>query len=92
MGLPLKCARVVIVAVVSAGWVVPACLSFIALADGLEQWLFSIRTDGSIFKVSRFLEADQLAVVACAWLGLVVAGWAALAAWRMDRGRCHERG
>lgn len=71
----------------SAGWTVPAYFGIAHYFGGLEDWLFSIRTDGSVYKVSRLIDADIEFAMALAWLGLVVFGWAAYGSARAMRSR-----
>lgn len=70
---------------VSAGWTVPAYFGIAGYFGGLEDWLFSIRTDGSVYKFSRLIDARIEFTAGMAWLGLVVFGWAAYGAARAMR-------
>jgi hypothetical protein len=72
---------------VSAGWTVPAYLGIADNFGGLEDWLFSIRTNGSVYKFSRLIDAHIELTAGMFWLGLVVFGWAAYGAARAMRTR-----
>lgn len=64
-----------IAAVVSAGWVVPMYFAISHYFSGLEDWLFSIRTNGAVYKISRLFGADIELAIALGWLALVIIGW-----------------
>lgn len=72
-----KCGRLksLLVAFFSAGWVIPMYFAVSNYFSGMEDWLFSIRTNGPIFKVSRLWFPNIELAVAFGWLGLVIGGW-----------------
>jgi len=75
-----------VVPLLSAGWVWPLYCAVRGYFSGVEEWLFQIATqNGGAFKISRFIGADIELAIALGWLALVVVGWTAVATWRLTK-------